>query len=187
MLHGYDADGRLVKTDGAQLKKFSDDGLGRQKGHFILSRGNHTAYADADDVTGDSVLEERQTTDHPTDGRPIMMARIDRIWDDVGMGETTGHLNTNADTDPLKYTAANLVQTYSAVSMFPLGSVAPARRIAFLFPRVERERYDLEPRRGAMRPRRAGLDSVAASLLQGGIHEYSGLDRPLDDGLHPEG
>ncbi|MEW6747136.1 MAG: RHS repeat-associated core domain-containing protein [Planctomycetota bacterium] len=59
-------------------------------------------------MTGDIVLEERQTTYDATDGKVIMEARIDRFWDDVGMGETTGPLDTNADNDSLKYTAANL-------------------------------------------------------------------------------
>ena len=107
-LNWYDKAGRLIKSDGSQLAKILYDRLGRQTHQFILADDNDTAYADAEDVTGDIVLQETQTTYDPDTSDVIMMATIDRHHDDTGPGATTGTLDTNADADDLKYTAANL-------------------------------------------------------------------------------
>ena len=103
----YDEVGRAIKVDGEQLAKTAYDRLGRRTHYFILSDHNDSAYADADDVTGDIVLEERQTT-YDTDGTVIMEAAIAREHDDFGGGETTGALDSNADSDDHKYTDANV-------------------------------------------------------------------------------
>lgn len=104
----WDADGRLVKAQGSQLVKYRYDRLGRRTHQFILASTNDSAYADADDVSGDVVLEEHQTVYDGVKDNVLMTAVIQRTHDDVGGGQTTGELDTNADGDGLLYTAANL-------------------------------------------------------------------------------
>ena len=105
----YDAAGRVIKVDGARLTKTAYDRLGRQTHLFILASDNDTAYAHADDVTGDIVLAESQTVYESSDSDDVVMtAGIDRFHDDYDTGETTGALDTDADKDDLKYTAANI-------------------------------------------------------------------------------
>jgi RHS repeat-associated protein len=107
----YDEEGRAIKVEGGQLTKTFHDRLGRQTHQFILSDDNDTGYSDADDVSGDHVLQERQTVYESTDSDDVVMtAVIDRYHDDWSIGgtETKGALDTNADNDDLKYTAANL-------------------------------------------------------------------------------
>jgi RHS repeat-associated protein len=102
----YDADGRRVKVDGAELGKYFYDRLGRQTHHFVLANDDDAgSYANVGDVSGDTVLEEQQTTYDASDGKKIMEAVIQRYQDDLS---TTGALDTNADSDSLEYTAANL-------------------------------------------------------------------------------
>ncbi|MFN0007039.1 MAG: RHS repeat-associated core domain-containing protein [Planctomycetota bacterium] len=107
-LNWYDSVGRLVKTDGPELAKTKYDRLGRVTDEYVLAKDNDTVYADADDVAGDIVLEERQTRYDATTGTVTLRARIDRFHDDYSTGETTGELDTNADGLPLKLTFANL-------------------------------------------------------------------------------
>ncbi|NNF64227.1 MAG: RHS repeat-associated core domain-containing protein, partial [Acidimicrobiia bacterium] len=105
----YDAAGRTIKVDGQRLAKTSYDRLGRQTHRFMLASDNDTAYAHADDVTGDIVLLEQQTVYESYDSSGVVMsAVISRHHDDYGGSETTGALDTNADADDLKYTATNI-------------------------------------------------------------------------------
>ena len=104
-----DAAGRTIKVDGTKFTKIQYDRLGRQTHQFRLASDNDTAYADADDVAGDIVLQEFQTTYESTDSDDVVMtAYIYRFHDDRAAGETTTALDTNADGDDLKYTATNL-------------------------------------------------------------------------------
>ena len=104
----YDATGQVVKRDADQLVKYLYDRIGRQTHEHILVVDDDTTYADVDDLTGDVVIEENQTTYDASNGNVLMVARIDRLHDDYGTGETTGPLDTNADADDLLYTAANV-------------------------------------------------------------------------------
>src|SRR5262249_46767647 len=88
----YDADRRLIKVQGGAFEKYFYDRLNRRTHVFTLANSNDAAYADADDVTGDVVLEEDQTTYNSSDGKVIMEALIQRNHDDVGGGATTGAL-----------------------------------------------------------------------------------------------
>jgi RHS repeat-associated protein len=106
-LSWYDAEGRLVKVDGETLEKTFYDRLGRVTHRFTLSGDDDSVYADTDDVSGDVVLEEHQTT-YDTTGDVVMEATISRHPWDLGVGMTFGALDTNADADALLYTAANL-------------------------------------------------------------------------------
>ena len=105
----YDAVGRRIKVDGSQLEKYAYDRLGRQTERFILANTNDSTYADADDVTGDIVLEEHQTRYESTDSDDVLMrVKIARFHDDKGGGETTGALDSNADGDDLELTASDV-------------------------------------------------------------------------------
>jgi len=104
----YDADRRRIKVQGGVFEKYFYDRLNRRTHIFALATSNDAAYADADDASGDVVLEENQTTYDSSDGKVIMDALIQRNHDDVGGGATTGALDTNADSDVLKYTMSNV-------------------------------------------------------------------------------
>jgi RHS repeat-associated protein len=98
--------GRVIKVLGSTYVKSKYDRLGRQTHQFILARANDSAYSDADDVTGDYVMEEDQTTYESVNSDNVLMtANIARDPDDT---TTTGALDTNADADDLLYTATNL-------------------------------------------------------------------------------
>ena len=101
----YDADGQVIKVDGEQLTKTIYDRLGRATHSFVLANMNDSVYADADDVSGDKVLQETQTTYDTNTGEVIMTATIDRFYDD---SSGTGALDTNADADALLYTETNV-------------------------------------------------------------------------------
>ena len=108
-LKWYSKTGNVIKTDGGQLTKTLRDRLGRTTHQFVLANDNDTVYADADDVTGDIVLQESQTTYESTNSNDVLMtAVIARFQDDKGGGETAGALDTNADGDDLLYTASNV-------------------------------------------------------------------------------
>ena len=102
----FDVEGRLVKVTGSSYAKYAYDRIGRRTHTFLLGGDNDSAYADADDVTGDIVLEENQTV-YDSDGKVVMQVNIQRFHDDDSAG-TTGPLDTNADGDDLLVTAANL-------------------------------------------------------------------------------
>ena len=104
----YDAAGRTIKVDGGQLTKTVYDRLGRTTHQFVIASIDDAAYSDADDVSGDIVLQESQTTYDRDGGLVLMTAVIERHHDDYSTGETTGALDTNADADILLYTAANI-------------------------------------------------------------------------------
>lgn len=105
----YDAAGRVIKQDGQQLVKSLYDRIGRQTHQFILVKDDDTTYAHAADVTGDIVAEEHQTVyESAASDEVVMVGAIERHHDDYGSGETTDVLDTNADSDPLKYTAADI-------------------------------------------------------------------------------
>jgi len=108
LLHTYwrDADGRVIKEDGPQLSKNFYDRLGRVTHRFLLSSDNDTAYAHADDVSGDYVLEETQTVYESEDSDEVVLSvRLDRKHAEAS--PTVGALDTNADADALLLTAAN--------------------------------------------------------------------------------
>ncbi len=107
-LNWYDAAGRMIKTNGAQFTKTFYDRVGRVTHRFVLAELNDSAYSDADDVSGDIVLEESQSVYDSATGRVLMSAAISRFHSDKGGGETAGALDTNADTDALKYTASDI-------------------------------------------------------------------------------
>jgi len=110
----FNAEGQVVKSDGSQLSKQKYDALGRLTDEYILARDNDSSYADADDVSGDIVLEEHQSRIEATTGNEILSAWISRHHTDFDdttptPTHTTGPLDTNADADALTLTAANVL------------------------------------------------------------------------------
>ena len=94
---------------GEELTKTVYDRLGRTTHSFVLGAFDDANYSDADDVVDDLVLEERQTVyESGSSDNVVMSATIQRHFDDYGVSETLGALDTNADGNPFKYTAANL-------------------------------------------------------------------------------
>ncbi|HKX46936.1 MAG TPA: hypothetical protein VJP77_09555, partial [Planctomycetota bacterium] len=104
----YDAEGHAVKVDGSQLTKTTYDRIGRATHQFVLASDNDSVYADTDDVSGDIVLTERQTVFEVGGDDVLLQLVVDRFHNDYGGGETTGALDTNADSDRLLVTQANL-------------------------------------------------------------------------------
>ena len=104
----FDAAGRVIKEKGERFAKTAYDRLGRATDEFVIGKSDDSAYAAADDVTGDVIDEQHETRYDPVNGTVILQARIARFHTDYGSGETTGALDTNADTDELLLTAANL-------------------------------------------------------------------------------
>jgi RHS repeat-associated protein len=103
----YDSAGRAIKTGGTSLTKTFYDRLGRPTNRFTLARTDDSAYANADDVSGDIVMQEDQTVYDDADktGLVVMTATVIRNYDDT---TTTGALDTNADANRYKLTMANL-------------------------------------------------------------------------------
>jgi RHS repeat-associated protein len=101
----YDAAGRVIKVDGEQLVKYSYDRLGRTTNMFVLSSDNDSVYADMDDVTGDTVLEQHVTMIESSTSNTLASIAILRHFSDTS---TTGALDSNADADDLTLTAANV-------------------------------------------------------------------------------
>ncbi|MEQ9617408.1 MAG: hypothetical protein RLN60_05175, partial [Phycisphaerales bacterium] len=103
----YDERGQVIKALNGGLTKTTYDRLTRATHRFVLATDNDTVYDDANDVAGDIVVTESQTTYDAETGEVVMTAQIDRFHDD-GLTGTTGALDTNADGDELLYTASNL-------------------------------------------------------------------------------
>ncbi|MCC6971625.1 MAG: hypothetical protein IT434_15545, partial [Phycisphaerales bacterium] len=103
-----DAAGRVIKSKGpGGSSKQVYDRQGRVTHRFTLAKDNDSVYADADDVSGDHVLEESQTSYETTTGRVLMQAAISRAHDDLSTG-STGAPDSNADADSMKFTSGNI-------------------------------------------------------------------------------
>ena len=87
----YDAAGRTIKTaDGNGLfQKMEYDGLSRVAVAYTCFDVDETAYADADDVTGDTVVEQTRYY-YDEAGRMVATAAFQRLPDDAA---TTGALD----------------------------------------------------------------------------------------------
>jgi RHS repeat-associated protein len=112
-LNWYDAAGRLIKSRGTTLTKTEYDRLGRATNQFVLAKDDDAAYADADDVTGDTVLEERQTYFESTSGHALMSVSISRHPNDTS---TTGALDTDTDLSLVDY-SGNKIKGRAQISV----------------------------------------------------------------------
>jgi YD repeat-containing protein len=92
----YDAAGRLVKTATASglFQKYAYDALGRLVASYTGYDADETAYADADDVTGDTVIEQTRTW-YDQAGQAVATATYKRQPTNTGTGPLTAD---NADT-----------------------------------------------------------------------------------------
>ncbi|HLP85567.1 MAG TPA: hypothetical protein VK157_14555, partial [Phycisphaerales bacterium] len=97
-----DAAGRVIKSNAGQLTKTVYDTLGRATNRFVLAKDNDSAYSDADDVSGDYVLEEHQSLYNATNGTLEMSVAIMRHPKDTS---TTGALD--AVNDAISVVAVN--------------------------------------------------------------------------------
>jgi len=114
-LSTYDAAGRVIRTRGTSLSKTIYDRQGRAVSRYTLAKDNDSAYADADDVAGDTVLEESHTLYQDSTGLPLFTHSIQRNFDD---STTTGGLDTNADADSATVTAANIKGRVSITAFY---------------------------------------------------------------------
>ncbi|HEX2836850.1 MAG TPA: RHS repeat-associated core domain-containing protein, partial [Phycisphaerales bacterium] len=72
----YDPVGRTLKVQGMALAKTEYDRIGRTRRTFTLGVTNDSAYSDADDVSGDTVMEEHHTTYDNLTGNVLCRATI---------------------------------------------------------------------------------------------------------------
>lgn len=111
-----DAAGRVIKVQGGQFEKSAYDRLGRVTKRFILAKSNDTGYGDADDVSGDHLLEEHQTVYESAHSDNVLMTVALSEIHNVSSG--TGPLDSDADNDPLMVTAANLTGRAQITAMW---------------------------------------------------------------------
>jgi RHS repeat-associated protein len=86
-----DAAGHTLKQQGASSDAFSKmvyDGLGRVTKQYTAYDTDETAYTDADDVTGDTVLEQSVVT-YDVNGNAIQTTSYQRKHTEAGTGELT--------------------------------------------------------------------------------------------------
>jgi RHS repeat-associated protein len=83
----YDSRGNTIKTlaPGGQVQKMSYDGAGRATTAYTTDGGGDSAYSDAGSVTGDTVLEQVETTYDP-DGNATETVTRQRFHDASGTG-----------------------------------------------------------------------------------------------------
>jgi YD repeat-containing protein len=80
----YDPAGNVVKaaTGNGRFQKYAYDGLGRLTATYTSYDADETAYADADDVTGDTVIEQSRVWHDPA-GQTVATAAYERLPDDA--------------------------------------------------------------------------------------------------------
>jgi RHS repeat-associated protein len=107
----YDPVGRRIKVRGNEYAKTRYDRLGRTIATFSLATDNdsttysHVYSAGQTDVAGDTVMEESLTWYEDSTNSVLVSASIMRHVTD---SSTTGDLDTNADNDAAKFTAADI-------------------------------------------------------------------------------
>ncbi|MCD4728910.1 MAG: hypothetical protein K8R46_14725, partial [Pirellulales bacterium] len=86
-----DAAGNVIKQKSAgsdSFTKISYDGVGRVTKTYLGYDTDETLYADADDVTGDTIFEQTETTYDPQGNTTWIVSRS-RLHDATGTGELT--------------------------------------------------------------------------------------------------
>ncbi len=107
----YDAAGRVMKSMGSSISKTAYDRLGRATNQFAIGKTDDAAaataqgYTDAGTVTGDTVLDERQTYFDATSGLALMLVSIARHHDDTS---TTGALDTDSDLSLVDFSGSKI-------------------------------------------------------------------------------
>jgi YD repeat-containing protein len=100
----YDARGQVVTTATANglFQKYAYDGLGRIVASFTSYDTDETAYADADDVSGDTVIQQGQTW-YDQAGQTIATATYERLPDDTSTSGALSAANSYATATVLWY------------------------------------------------------------------------------------
>jgi RHS repeat-associated protein len=85
--HWFDARGLEIKTiwPGGLVSKAEFDGAGRNTKAYAADGGGDSGYADADDVTGDAVLEQAEVA-YDADGNATLAITRQRFHDETGSG-----------------------------------------------------------------------------------------------------
>ncbi|MFM8930435.1 MAG: hypothetical protein ACKOS8_00985, partial [Gemmataceae bacterium] len=83
----YDSRGLLIKqsSPGGLVSKVSYDGAGRPTASYTTDGGGDSGYTDADDVTGDAVLQQVETT-YDANSHAILATAKQRFHDETGTG-----------------------------------------------------------------------------------------------------
>jgi RHS repeat-associated protein len=87
----FDGRGNLIKSKNpnALFSKAKFDGAGRQVASYTSYESGETSYSDADDVVGDTVIEQQKTI-YDTDSRPVTTTGFMRLeTDTTSTGELT--------------------------------------------------------------------------------------------------
>ena len=87
----YDAAGNVIKQQGEGQRSFTKtvfDGLGRAVKQYVGFDLDESTYAEADDVTGDTILEQTETT-FDAAGNVLLVTSRQRRHDATGTGELT--------------------------------------------------------------------------------------------------
>ena len=98
----YDSRGLTIKTlsVGGLVSKTAHDGLGRPTKQYSTDGGGDSVYGDADDVTGDIVLEQSEAF-FDANSNPVLTLSRQRFHDAPGSGTgATGELGTPASSQP---------------------------------------------------------------------------------------
>ena len=84
----FDARGLVEKQSapGGLVTKYLHDGLGRVTKTYLTDGGGDTAYGDADDVTGDNVLQQSENS-YDSNSNVILVTSKQHFHDDTGTGE----------------------------------------------------------------------------------------------------
>lgn len=84
----FDARGLVEKQSapGGLVTKYLHDGPGRVTKTYVTDGGGDTAYGDADDVTGDNVLQQSENT-YDSNSHMILVTSKQHFHDDTGTGE----------------------------------------------------------------------------------------------------
>jgi RHS repeat-associated protein len=100
----YDPRGQVVKTATANglFQKYAYDGLGRIVASFTSYDTDETAYAEADDVSGDTVIQQGLTW-YDQAGQTIATATYERLPDDTGTSGALSAANSYATATLLWY------------------------------------------------------------------------------------
>jgi RHS repeat-associated protein len=83
----FDSRGLLIKqsSPGGLVTKVTYDGVGRPTASYTTDGGGDSAYTDADDVTGDAVLQQVETT-YDNNSHAILITAKQRFHDETGTG-----------------------------------------------------------------------------------------------------
>jgi RHS repeat-associated protein len=104
----FDLRGLTIKTSapGGLVQKTAYDSLGRATTAYTTDGGGDTGYADADDVTGDMVLSQSEST-YDADGNVLLSVQRDRAHTATGTGALATDVRARSSYSAMYYDGAN--------------------------------------------------------------------------------